>query len=150
RPAYPLTVVAALRRTLRVSIGFDERRFEGAVVERMLGHLCALLEGIVRSPEKKLGELSLLSADARRRVLGETNRTASEYPRDASIHSLFEAEADRAPGAVAVEQGGERLTYGELDVLANRLARALAKRGVSAEARVGLYAPRSIDMVVAT
>ena len=44
---------------------------------------------------------------------------------------LFEAEVRRDPDAVAVVCADERLTYGELDVRADRLAGALAARGAT-------------------
>ncbi|MBM9506848.1 AMP-binding protein [Actinacidiphila acididurans] len=42
-----------------------------------------------------------------------------------SVHALFEVWARRTPSALAVVCGAERVTYGELDRRANRLARRL-------------------------
>ncbi|MDY7106430.1 MAG: AMP-binding protein [Actinomycetota bacterium] len=47
-----------------------------------------------------------------------------------NIADLFEAVAETAGGRTAVVGGGDRLTYAELDARAERLARALAARGV--------------------
>ena len=41
-----------------------------------------------------------------------------------------------------------RLTYGELDLRANRIANLLRKNGVGPEVAVGLYVERSIEMIV--
>ena len=65
------------------------------------------------------------------------------------IHPLFEEQVRRAPEAVALVFGGERLTYAELDARANRLARDLRRRGVGPEALVGVAVERSVEMVVA-
>ncbi|MCB1034346.1 MAG: amino acid adenylation domain-containing protein, partial [Acidobacteria bacterium] len=73
----------------------------------------------------------------------------SNYPREASIPELFRLEARRRPGAVALEAGELRLTYGELESLANALARCLEAEGVGAESTVGLLTERSPEMVVA-
>ncbi len=62
---------------------------------------------------------------------------------------LFEAQVARTPDAVAVICGDARVSYGELNARANRLARVLVKRGVGPERLVGLALPRSVDMVVA-
>jgi amino acid adenylation domain-containing protein len=60
------------------------------------------------------------------------------YPRDRTVHGLFEDWVDRTPDAPAVRYGNVTLTYRELDVRANRLAHRLRRLGVAAEARVGL------------
>ena len=67
----------------------------------------------------------------------------------ASLTSLFEAQVDRAPHAVALTLAGRSLTYAELDERANRLANHLQSLGVGPEVLVGLSAPRSLEMVVA-
>ena len=49
---------------------------------------------------------------------------------------------------MAVECEGRSLTYAELDARAGRVARALRRRGVGPEERVGVCAERSLDLVV--
>jgi amino acid adenylation domain-containing protein len=84
-----------------------------------------------------------------RRDLELWNQTATDYPRDEVLPSLFEAVAARNPDRIAIAFGSERVTYSELNRLANRLSRRLRARGVAAEATVGLCVERSIEMVVA-
>jgi amino acid adenylation domain-containing protein len=64
------------------------------------------------------------------------------------VHDLTGARASAAPNAIALVAGDQRLTYGELDVRANRLAHHLRSLGVGSEVLVGLCAPRSFDLVV--
>src|SRR4051794_23364191 len=55
-----------------------------------------------------------------------------------SIASRFEARAIERPTAVAVRSEGRDVTYGELDALAEGVARALASRGLESGDRVGV------------
>ncbi|MCC6552300.1 MAG: amino acid adenylation domain-containing protein [Polyangiaceae bacterium] len=64
-------------------------------------------------------------------------------------HHLFEAQAARAPSAVAVVHEGATLTYAELDRRANQLAAVLRQRGIGVGARVALCLERSPELVVA-
>ena len=102
-----------------------------------------------RAPSARSAELPLLAASEREQVLVAWNRTAAGYPRDATIHALFEAQVDRDPRAIAVALGEASLTYAELDRRANRLAHHLVAAGVGPETTVGLFAQRSLEMVVA-
>src|SRR6185437_14982807 len=62
---------------------------------------------------------------------------------------LFAAQVTRTPDAVAVVVDGQQLSYAELDVRANRLARWLIAHGVGPERFVGLVLPRSLELIVA-
>lgn len=65
------------------------------------------------------------------------------------IHELFETLAALVPGTPAVIAAEERLTYGELDRQANRLARHLRSLGLGTEERVAVALGRSLEGVVA-
>ncbi len=78
-----------------------------------------------------------------------TDAAGIPYPRDATVHGLFEAQAASAPDSVAVVWARDRLTYGELDRRATHLARLLQARQVRLGSLVGLHVERSLDMVVA-
>ena len=83
-----------------------------------------------------------------RRVLAESNDTATAYPRDSSLPELFEAWVDRRPDAPALRHGDRDLTYRELDERANALAHRLRDAGVGAETRVGLCLRSAGDWVL--
>jgi amino acid adenylation domain-containing protein len=82
-------------------------------------------------------------------VIDEWNRTSAPYPRDATVHGLFEEVAAAWPDAPALECGGERMTYAELDARANRLARRLRGLGAGAETRVAVCLERGPELIVA-
>src|SRR5215472_17162181 len=65
------------------------------------------------------------------------------------LHEVFRQRARELPGRTAVEFGGERLTYQELDSSSDQLAGWLTSQGVQAGDVIGLCFPRGIDMVVA-
>ena len=136
-------------RGLGVNVEYNVDLFDGATVERMLRHLRRLIEAFAAHPDQTIGGASLLSDDERRQILVGWNDTRAEYPRDASIQSLFEAQASARPDAVALTFGAEQVTYGELERRGNQLAHHLRTLGVRHEAAVGVLAVRSIEMIVA-
>ncbi|WP_049272191.1 pyoverdine non-ribosomal peptide synthetase PvdD, partial [Pseudomonas aeruginosa] len=122
--------------------------FDASTVERLAGHWRNLLRGIVANPRQRLGELPLLDAPERRQTLSEWNPAQREYAVQGTLQQRFEEQARQRPQAVALILDEHRLSYGELNARANRLAHCLIARGVGADVPVGLALERSLDMLV--
>jgi amino acid adenylation domain-containing protein len=90
-----------------------------------------------------------LSESERHRLVTALNDTDMAYAPAACISESFEAQAARTPDAVAVIFEDDQLTYRELNQRGNQLARYLRRLGVGPDAVVGLFAERSLDLVVA-
>lgn len=71
---YPLTLAAYSGRRLLLQLEYDGRRFDDASIERMLGHLTSLLEGMAEDLNRSVRQLSMLSAAERRQLLFEWNQ----------------------------------------------------------------------------
>ncbi|HEU4562188.1 MAG TPA: amino acid adenylation domain-containing protein, partial [Longimicrobium sp.] len=147
------------RFDLLLSLGEDDGRlvgvveyaaslFQEATVERWVGYLRAVLEGMVADDGRSVDLIPILPPAERALVLHEWNATDAAYPAEACVHELVEARAERTPGAVAVVFEGERVTYAELNARANRLAHHLRALGVGPDGRVGICVERSLEMVV--
>ncbi|HXF10665.1 MAG TPA: amino acid adenylation domain-containing protein, partial [Desulfuromonadaceae bacterium] len=123
--------------------------FTQATMDRMLGHFEMLLEGIAANPDRKIGELPMLTEAERTQLLVKWNHTRTNYPRYKTISQLFEEQVGQTPEATALVFGGKAMTYRELNEQANRLAHFLAKNGVGPGVMVGVCLERSIEMIVA-
>ena len=131
---------------LTAHLRYNADLFDAATVARMAGHLDVLFGGIVDDPTRKVADLPILTEQDHRR-LGHDDRPA--LPPGRLGHQLFEGQARSTPDAVAIVAGGEALSYRELDVRANQLARYLRGLGVGPGSVVGLCVPRSPEMVAA-
>jgi amino acid adenylation domain-containing protein len=69
----------------------------------------------------------------------------SELP--SLIHACFHYQANRVPGAVALRDGRNDVTFGTLDGDSERVARALVARGVGEGSYVGVHMERSAGYV---
>jgi aspartate racemase len=133
---------------LTATIEYNTDLFDGATVERMLGHLQTLLEGLAADPRQRLSALPLLTEAERQRLLVAWNDTPAAVPEVPCIQALFEQQAERAPDDAAVVCAGEALTYRELNRRANQLAHYLRGQGVGPDTCVGVLVERSVDMAV--
>ncbi|MDY7008074.1 MAG: amino acid adenylation domain-containing protein [Cyanobacteriota bacterium] len=130
------------------AIEYNTDLFDAATIDRVLGHLITLLEGIVAHPETSIAQLPLLTEAESHQLLVEWNDTAVNYPQDKCIHQLFEEQVEKTPDAVAVVFEGQELTYQELNCRGNQLAHYLQTLGVGPEVLVGICVERSLEMMV--
>ena len=146
---YPLTLVVVPGAGLTLRLMYDAHRYEEATVRRLLGHLQGLLETIGTGADRRLGDVSLLTAAEQRELLVDWNRHAPRHRRDRGIHEKFEEQAASRPDAIAVVCEGQQLTYEQLNRRANQLAHHLRGAGVGREVAVGIFMERTLEMVVA-
>jgi amino acid adenylation domain-containing protein len=145
---YPLALEVRPGIKLSLACRYSNRRFDRESVERMLGHLGRVLEELAGDWERRIGHLSLLQEAERSQVLEEWNRTAAEYSAEKCVHQLFEEQVQRTPYALALDCGGQRLTYQELNQRANQLANHLRRLGAKPEVKIGLCVERGLELVV--
>ena len=130
---------------------YSTELFAGETVERMLDHYATLLAGIVANPDERIASSPLMTEAERRQITLEWTDTQTEFPElqaEQSVHQLFEQQAARTPNDVAVIFENERITFGELNARANRLAQLLRRRGAGPEVRVAICVERSVNMIV--
>ncbi len=77
-----------------------------------------------------------------------TQSVGTMYQNAATIHQLFEQQAEQTPNALAVVFENQSLTYAELNANANQLARFLQSKGVVADTLVGLCVERGLAMII--
>lgn len=123
--------------------------FAGSTITRALCHFQTLLAGIAAAPDQRLSCLPLMNETERATVIKGWTNTRAEYPADALVHELFEAQAKRTPDAEAILFGSRRLTYDELNSRANHLARRLRRLGVGPESLVLICMERSPELLMA-
>ncbi|WP_155394573.1 AMP-binding protein, partial [Xanthomonas albilineans] len=150
RTNYPLAVsIDDVGSGFTVNVQSQHPLVPGRIGAFLMQALAGLVDALVHAPETGVRDLDVLPEVERHQVLTQWNATARDYPRDACVHELFEAQVARDPSAIALVQGEVALTYGELNARANRLAHYLCALGLRPDNRVAICVQRSVEMVVA-
>ncbi len=124
---------------------YDQSKFiDVHFLERMLGISQQVING-VRCPRN----LDILLPEEQDFFLG-----ASRVPQVISTNldsfvSIFEAQVERIPDAIAISDDEQQVSYHQLNERANCLARRLRAKGVHPESLVALLADRNIDFLTA-
>ncbi|HEY8208962.1 MAG TPA: amino acid adenylation domain-containing protein, partial [Myxococcaceae bacterium] len=117
--------------------------------QRMAEQFKLLLAQALERPDDRVVELELITPAERRHLLAGWSPPEPAATPEVCLHQLFEAEAARAPSAVAVVSAAERLTYAELDARASALAARLISEGVRPESVVGVSVGHTADLPAA-
>ncbi|WP_446677827.1 condensation domain-containing protein [Streptomyces niveus] len=120
--------------------------YDAATARLVVDCLTAVLRQVAAAPERGIEEIDLLSADDRAALFASD--TGDVPASDARITELFARHVASDPDAVALIAAGGRMTYGELDAAANRLAHELVARGVGRGDVVGVLLEPGTPLVV--
>ncbi|TXS07420.1 amino acid adenylation domain-containing protein [Streptomyces sp. col6] len=127
---------------------YAEDLFDHATVQRMVNVLATVLRQALADPDVRLGALEVVSEDERRLLLGPWAGSSATIA-DTSLVRRFEEQVARAPKAVALIDGDQRITYAELNATANRWARALRSHGLGRGQLAGILLERNATFAAA-
>jgi amino acid adenylation domain-containing protein len=132
---------------VHASVEYDAAGVEAADARGLAARFGVLAERFLADPDAPLRALDpLTEADVRARVAAGTGPALDVAP--ATVHGRFAVQAARTPDRVAAAGEDRSLTFAELDLRANGLARRLVERGVRPDARVGLCLEREPELLV--
>lgn len=132
---------------LHGSVEYDTDLFDPETIDRFIGHVCLVLEGLAADPGAAVRTVDLVPPAERAELLAG-GRGRQEETGTHVLDGLAEL-AVSDPGGPALTDGAQTLSFGELDQRVNRLARHLAGSGVGPGTRVATVLPRTADAVVA-
>ncbi len=140
---FPLSVRADLGTELHVDLCYDPQLFERNTVRGLALRMGRLLTALSSEPGEPVRGVSMLDGDEHAHLLGLGQ--ASAAPPAGPLLAPFERVVAERPDAIAIGP----LSYAELDARANQVAHRLCADGAGPETVVGVYLPRSTDLVVA-
>jgi amino acid adenylation domain-containing protein len=134
----------------QVRINYNSALFESITAERLARNLHTVLAQMAATPTDRTSDLFVL-AEREATALAEWNATAKPSPTsdDVTLRDLFEQQAKRTPGAIAVTSDQGDLSYAQLDSAADVVADRLIAAGVASESVVAVLAERSAELVTA-
>ena len=135
--------------TLRLSIEYDQRKFSAKTTKQILDHFSFFLKSCTQKPFARLKDLPVLTERETELIQDKLNTCAGHLPPTSCVHQLFEIQASINSGAPAVTDGQSHYTYGQLNTLANQVARLLIEEGAGPGKRILLLMDHSLDLIAA-
>ena len=136
---------------LKMTVEYNVDLFDRETIQRLSGHLCAILSAVLADPHQPVAAIPMLSEAEKRQLLYEWNQAATTPALENQylIHELIQRAALSCPDFPAVVFRDRTLTYQELIERSRSLAACLHGAGVRPESIVGVSLERSPEMVIA-
>jgi len=142
-----LSITEELSGAFSCALEYNSDLFKPSTMERMIGHFQALLSAIIANPNEKISNLNLLTSQEQEQF-NRWNQTEAQYPKEATLHQLLEAQVAKTPNKIAVVFEDQTLSYQELNAKANQVAHYLLEQGIKADSLVAIQIERSLEMMI--
>lgn len=120
--------------------------FAHETVSQAAHHFRSIIQAVVGNPAIALRDIDILTAEEKQALHG-FNGPDFQFPREKSIHHLFQEQAAAGPDRIALICEEQRFTYREVNGNANRLAHWMIGQGIGTEKLVAILMHRGPRMV---
>lgn len=134
---------------IELEIEYNVDIYDEELMRRMFAHFENLMEMVMANPNEVVNAIPYITASELALTTQGFNDTKTSYATDKTIIEYFEEHVTNSPDAIALVFEENELSYAELNIQANRLARHLEEEGkVFENDLVGLLLHRSEWMVI--
>jgi non-ribosomal peptide synthetase component F len=140
--------VLLAEREIRFSVDYNEDIIEPVAALAYARAYAHVLRRFVTGQDEWLSQVRLADGDVLNRLLSHETGPTVAATEPLTLTGLIERSASRSPGGLALSCAGEEITFAELNVRSDRLARYLVKLGAGPEHVVAVAAPLGVPLAV--
>ncbi|MCT1526866.1 amino acid adenylation domain-containing protein, partial [Sphingobacterium hotanense] len=135
---------------INFQIEYDTDLFREERIELMAEHFKGILKSILQSPKSAIKNLRYLSDKEENLILHSFNNTDKNWMLTGNdLVSCFERQASIDPDKTALVCGEKTISFGELNLLSNRLAnRLLSSHGLKRNQLIGISTARNEYLLI--
>jgi amino acid adenylation domain-containing protein len=136
--------------TIELIAEYNNDLFDESTIAGLLQHYVNLLQAITTNLNRRIADISILSAAEEKMILAEGNNCFVNYPAHKCLHELFEEQAVKFPARTALVWNDEEITYHTLNQQANQVAAAIQRTLREAKNPIiAVLLHRGAEMVIA-
>lgn len=153
----PKNTVAKFDLTLSITetdTGFESnweyclKLFKEESIAKMAEHFDSLVEHVLNHPEMQIKDLILVGEKEKYQILDDFNQTKSDHPSQLSVTELFSKQVKKTPEELALSFEQEAMTYQELDLKSDQIAKKLIEAKANTEPFIGIVAERRLETII--
>ncbi|MCH2089034.1 MAG: amino acid adenylation domain-containing protein [Pseudoalteromonas sp.] len=141
------------REQITIDCSYATDLFNEMTIESFMASYTRLLEQVTESPSQAVLEIDIVAQEVQRstHLAGVESAIEKANPEAKTEFAFqhFQNYAQSQPERVAISDGNTQISYRDLDLRSNKLARFLQNKGVKPETLVAIYMPGSIQAIIA-
>ncbi|MBN2862736.1 MAG: amino acid adenylation domain-containing protein, partial [Bacteroidales bacterium] len=146
--SYDFNIVLSHEKALNIKFSYNSNCYEASFLDQIKEHILSTAKNVAEKPDIMIQDLSILSDRERVLLLDGFNKTKREYPENQTMIEPFTEQVSKIPDNIALVYESKKMTYRELDLVSNRLANQLRKKGIGPGFVVGIMWERSFEMII--
>ncbi|MBD0255793.1 MAG: amino acid adenylation domain-containing protein [Cytophagales bacterium] len=147
---YDLNVIVHVGKSLVAKLNYNANVYDPVVMARVCQQFETMLARTIERADLEIAQVHALSAIQYDQVVYDFNDSAKPYPKDKTVHGLFDDCARANADCVALTYNSVHLTYRELNARSNQFAHYLREQyGIKPDDLVGIMVERSEKMIIA-
>ncbi|MCP4150678.1 MAG: amino acid adenylation domain-containing protein, partial [bacterium] len=83
------------------TLDYCTKLFKRGTIERFIRYFKGIVYALAADPGKQIKELEIITPKEKQQIIYEFNNTAADYPKDKTIHRVFEEQAERTPDSIS-------------------------------------------------
>ncbi|MCP4157037.1 MAG: amino acid adenylation domain-containing protein [bacterium] len=159
---FDITIVAVEGSgNIHFSLEYCTRLFKIQTIRRYINYFKQLIAKVTEGTHKKIAEIEVITEEEKKQLISEFNNTTKEYPKNKTIHRLFEEQVERTPHNICIvdpspltkegarEKGKpqQSITYRELNEQAALTAGKLMEKGIKPGTIAAIMGEQSLQMI---
>lgn len=142
--------ISDLNATGNLEIHFDylTSLFEDIEIQYLAKRILAIIQDGIKN-NSRIESINIMSDEEKNKILNDFNNTARPYPKDKTVIELFEEQAKFNLYKTALLFEETKMSYGELNSRANKLAGLLIEKGVKENDAVAIIVDKSYELIIA-
>jgi len=134
---------------MNVNFNYATDLFHNNRIKQMSQHFIHLLKQIASNPSQTIAEMQILHPDQLRTLIEDQNHVGVDFPKNKTIHAIFEDIVKTYPDNIAVVSSEGTLTYSQLNDRANKLACFILTKISNKDGIVAVLLNRSPKQIIA-
>ena len=91
-----------VKEKLLFNLEYCTKLFKEETINRFITYFKNVVNSIIENKERRIFDFEIITEEEKKQILVDFNDTEAEYPKDKTIHQLFEEQAERTPDNISL------------------------------------------------